>query len=354
MSTETVEGLISSSYGLNPRQRVNTLVRAVELADSQGDLDAGFEAREELVYASYYVPGGVELVSAFSWLLARHDEDPERFYLNLWSYKWVVHALPSMLAVSLEQIEEVMADVETRFEASGEGPAVAAKLRMIIAEMTGEVDDVRTYMTIWREALEKRRGWLNDCGACDESSYVDALLMIGEEQQALAEGKNLIEGRSTCSTEPHFTLGTLLATARRIGPDGLATDMRKRGYRLIRDDPKFYSLVAKYVRDSLTTGDLNRSAELIAKHRSWGEVPQDELSHYIFTSAARRTLLRFEHIGKPIPNGLADTKANGKSADAVAKDLIAEAERLGAAFDARNGNSYYTDNLEADRVFATR
>ena len=259
-----------------------------------------------------------------------------------------------MTAISLDQIENVMSDIERRFEALGQGPAPALKLRMIIAMETGLPDAVREQLGPWRHALESRRSNLNDCRACDEATHVNALLFIDEHAEALAVGEGHIAGRSRCSTQPHYTLPRLIAPAREHAPDGLATTIRKKGYRLVDGNPKFYATIGNFVRDSLRQGQLDRAVDLIAKHRSWGDVSQDDISHWFFSSAARETLLRYRHLGKDLPNSLADTSGMGRSPEQVAEELINQAEDLGARFDTRNGNDWYREHLDADGAFATR
>ena len=355
MSAEEIRELMNSSWRLTPVQRVATLSRAVEMADAEGDLDLAFNARNRLVSASYYVPGSLELLTAFSWLLARHDEDPERFRLHLWSYKWVVNALPAETAISLEQIENVMADLETRFTALGQSDAPALKLRLIIALATRELDRAEELLNEWRAALEARRSNLNDCRACDEATHVRALTIIGQPEQALREAQGHIDGTSRCSTQPHFTLPRLIEPAREFGPKGLASDIRRTGYRLVRDDAKFYSLISMFVRDSLRMGNIDRALDLIAKHRGWRESSsQEDSSLFSFSSGARETLLRCRHLGRDLPSSLADIGGNGRSADQVADELITQAEDLAARFDKRNGNTWHSDRLASDAAFATR
>jgi len=351
--TETAESILDDCWRLPPAERVAALSRAVDLADAAGDLDLGFEARERMVSASYYVPGSIDLISAYSWLIARSDEDSQRFNVNLWSYKWVVHALPSLVSVSRSQIESVLDDLGRRFEAAGEGPAAYAKLRLTVAMGMGDIDQLRPALIEWRTARENRRGWLNDCAACDESTHTDALVLLGEDREALAAANRLITDKSWCSDQPHWTYPHLIAPARRLGERELATDLRKRGYKLVRDNRKFLSTIGPFIRDSMSQGDLDRAAALVAKHRSWLD-GNDDLDRLSFSSAARLVALRFDHIGKPLPDSWADLKTGGRNAREVGDAFIADAEDLGQRFDARNGNGWFSENLANDLAFAQR
>jgi len=65
---------------------------AVALADAHRDDDLAFEARQALVRAATF-GGRPDLgIVAYSWMLAKSDEDPKRFHdpQLLWRYKWIV------------------------------------------------------------------------------------------------------------------------------------------------------------------------------------------------------------------------------------------------------------------------
>src|ERR1700722_150885 len=88
-----IERLLERSNELrNGPQRIGVLEQAVRLADEHGDLDAGFRARMELMEAATFGGRPDILLTAFSWCLAEHDRDPDRFDEKgfLWKYKWVM------------------------------------------------------------------------------------------------------------------------------------------------------------------------------------------------------------------------------------------------------------------------
>src|SRR5437870_10345778 len=79
---------------------------AVRIADAHGDVDAGFQARQEYIKATMFSGQPDKMLVAFSWCLSQVDRNPERFdrYRLLWQYKWVVNSLPDFPQISLAQI----------------------------------------------------------------------------------------------------------------------------------------------------------------------------------------------------------------------------------------------------------
>ncbi len=341
----TAKELLETAWSLRPRACVAALARAAELADAANDVDLAFEVRSELVHATYYVPGSTELITTYSWLVAKCDEDPERFSLDLWFYKWVAHALPRIASVTTSQITGVLDDLDRRFTAVGEAAAPALKLRMLTAVTCGNLEAAREHLDAWLAFDRRGRSGLNDCAACDHASHVCVLIAVGDDAGALEAARPLLDGSSSCTDEPELTLGRLLAPLRRLGDGGRADELRKEATRIARDDPKYLEPIAYVIRDHVATDDLGGAFDLIATHRRWLDEPQDDLATLEFCAASRLAIKRAAAGGVDLPDALDATGRDTRSAADVAEELCHTAEELAQRFDARNGNSHYTDRL---------
>ncbi len=75
--------------------KVVLLEEAIRLADTHGDLELGFDLRENLIEACTFCGLGEKSLVAFIWCLGQCDRHPERFSQDdlLWKYKWIITAL---------------------------------------------------------------------------------------------------------------------------------------------------------------------------------------------------------------------------------------------------------------------
>lgn len=319
------------------------------MADAADDLDLGFSIRNRLIHATFYVPGNTELISAYSWCLARHDEDPERFRLELWFYKWVATALPSYSTITSEQIESVVVDLERRFSAVGASGAPALTARIDRARVEGDLVALEESLTKWLALVRKPGVGLNDCAACDTATHVSALVDLGRGVEALAVASPLVEGHQCCGTQPHFTLGRLLEPSRQLQQHELADRLFSHGYGLIGSDERFLGHVSFYVRDLLGQGDVERALGMIADHLPWLNTPQMDLGRLEFLSAARFAIRQGGLVGLALEvDAELQAALSAASVDALADSLCKEAEALAAKFDERNGRNFRRGILARD------
>jgi hypothetical protein len=120
--------------------KVALLEEACRLADVHGDLDVGFYVRKELVKASMMAGQPDVMLVAFSWCLAQLDRDPERFDQQdlLWEYKWILAEAPLFPQVNRRQIEDMLADMQRRYEQVGSSLHAVHLLRRDIAQDMGD------------------------------------------------------------------------------------------------------------------------------------------------------------------------------------------------------------------------
>ncbi len=334
-------------------ERRAALSRVVAMADAEGDVDTGFEARIKLIQANHANPNRLEQVAAYGWCLARHDEDPDRFPINLWYYKWIPGAVVGSPEVSREQIDSLLEDLASRFDSGAQESAPVVKLRMRAALDLGDIERAAELFDVWRERLEERRGRLNDCSACDAASHASTLAQLGRYSEALAAAEGLTDGRSRCSSQPHYALGTALHSARAEGRWHDAARWHRRGLDLIEGNSDFDDALSHHLRhlaiaacvdaradldiDSGIPDALDRAIRLASS--AIVTLEGDEEHRYFFYRGVRLVLAAADAVGYADTSG-----ALGELRDAVA----GRAEALAAAFDARNGNAHFGAGLHRD------
>src|SRR5688572_4443945 len=111
---EKIEELLDEASGLDyGPTKVAILEEAIRLADTHGELDYGFAAREEYIQACTFGGYPEKSLVAFSWCLSQCDRNPQKFAVDviLWKYKWVVGCLTGFPQIQRTQIDEMFADM---------------------------------------------------------------------------------------------------------------------------------------------------------------------------------------------------------------------------------------------------
>jgi hypothetical protein len=323
--TQLLEQAAAEPYG---DSKVALCAAAVDRADAEGDRDLGYQARLALNRAAPFADAGMQVISSYSWLLARYDEDPERFPLQLWNYKWAVAALPDFVSVSLVQIERVLDDFEARYRAAGALAAPVAKLRMRTLLAVGDLDGGAKALETWLRCDRRPYVRLNDCEACDSCDHGRALAILGQHRQALEVAAPVLDGRLTCTTEPHEALALMLESARQVGDLKLGRSFQRRGYPLVRSNRAFIGAIGDHLRFLVLSGDPTTASEMLARHRHWADLSRNDIKRLAFLRGGRLV-------------AAADSSGHDHAMDRQARDLA-------SAFDARNGNDFYRDLLAAD------
>jgi len=116
-----IQDLIGAARRLpHGKPQVATAEQAVRLADQHQDVDLGFAARMCLISSAVFSGAPEKAMVAFSWCVAKSDEEPERFPMLsnqwgtslLWMYKWITNEhLASYPQITRAQIEHSLEDM---------------------------------------------------------------------------------------------------------------------------------------------------------------------------------------------------------------------------------------------------
>jgi hypothetical protein len=327
----TVLDLLQRSRREPPLIRRATLLEAIDAADATNDLDLGYRIRSEFVRNCHNASDSLAMVANYGWMLARHDEDPSRFSISLWEYKWVVQAAMEYSGVSRDKLHELVEDLATRFEAQGASRGPAAVARCELAAITGDIDGLAHGYETWKST--PRGGRLNDCPTCDLTSEIYFLRRLGRHVDSIAVAEPVISGGRTCATEPHHAYAGMLDSARAVGDDELAAMCSQKGTELIRNDPDFTDAFGHHMRHHAIRRDFDAGLAMLRRTST-------------IAIGSEANLLAY-HRGARLVVALADHHQVGDLAE-LHQFVDGNAEALAAKFDARNGNTSVTDTLRAD------
>lgn len=92
--------------------KIRLLKPAIQLADANNDLDWGYDLRLRLVHYEGLTANTLDSFPAFAWLLDTSRSEPDlcNSLDLLYKYKWMVHASFDHLGISLKQIKDILFD----------------------------------------------------------------------------------------------------------------------------------------------------------------------------------------------------------------------------------------------------
>src|SRR5256885_6107539 len=212
--------------------RAALIEQVIAEADAAGYRQLAFHAR--LAGTNGYVYGGEPAKSfgTFTWCLAEFDRDPEAHETSrmslLWQFKSTVGALLAFPATPLSRVDDVLTDMERRWQAGGHSPHAVHSLRHLVAAHVGDEAAAEYWYDRW---LASPRDELSDCVACDPGRQVRWLARRGRYEEAVRVAEPVLDGRATCSEQPQGILTDLLEPYLRTGALTEARDAHRRADR---------------------------------------------------------------------------------------------------------------------------
>lgn len=341
--------LVYQAYGLeHGRARIALLEEAQSKADAAGDVHSAFQARVELINAATFGGQPEKALTAFIWCLAQCDRDPKQFSERemLWVYKWITAELPKFASVPLARIRQTLDDMARRYRAHRMGQYAVHQLRMDCATQMGHREEAGAAFKLWRAG---KAGAAADCAACRCDRLVLYHVFAEEYAEALKAAKPILSGKLSCEEIPQLTLGRLLRPYLELGRGEEAAEAQRRGYRLARGRNDSWTTLGEHLEYAVLIGDLRMATGIFERHLAGVLNAFNEGNRLPFMQAA---WLMFELM---VRRGKRTRKLRlppefplrTPSGEYDPKELLAwfktEADRLIAAFDRRNENTYYAD-----------
>jgi tetratricopeptide (TPR) repeat protein len=312
------------------------LIRA---ADAQGDPELRFLVRLSAVEA--YVDAGehANALAPFAWCLAvfdRGEAPPRATHTLLWSYKWIVGALPSFPEVPLAHTRAALDDMERRYLLHGHSLNPVHQYREALERHLGDRAAADEQFRLWQAAP---RGSLSDCAGCEPDDIVDHLTWVGRIEDAVELGDRALAGELRCHAQPHGLLATMMEPYLRAGRGVEAARAHRRAYRAHRTRPAMLARYADHLRFCVLSGNPARGLEILERHLPELDAPPNPAAEMHFCAAAA-ALLEGVDEAMQLRRGDADITAG-----ALRSELVGRARDIAARFDERNGTTAQSERI---------
>jgi hypothetical protein len=353
-SINEVEALLNAAGDASGSHRLELLERAVQTADALGDVELGFQARDELMQVASLNGRPELLFSTFAWMLGQFDagrvDDFEEDNL-LWQYKWVINNLWEFPSITKAQIEGAFADFSARLERGGYNQRTAHYFRWKFEHHRGDHAAADAARDQWQRMPQDA---LSDCSACEAHFETVYSAWLRDDERTLQLAAPILSGRLSCAEVPETTLSIVLMPMLRLGQHNEAIKAHKRGYRLTRDNPEFLTSVAGHIEFLAFVHQSSAALKLFERHLAWALDTQAPERRFAFYCALQPLWLRLreaqvDSIKLRLPKAFALYNANDTYPPSELEQYFRkELEQVASQFDARNGTNEFTRSLNVD------
>ncbi|MBC1611858.1 hypothetical protein HB946_03650 [Listeria welshimeri] len=317
---------LESVWGMDDTpEKVKVLERVIAGADLYNNIEDGIEAREMLIETCFTVGFPKKQLQAFSWLIKKWEDVDSDYYIDtddlFWNYKWICADVPTFDEVSKAQIDGLLNDMKEKFEQQNYSLRPYYKVCTLAAMSMGDVEEAKELFEKWSTT---KGDYLNDCLACETSDQVHYFCFIQDYETAKKTAKPLIEGKQSCAEVPHLTYGNMALAYLTLGDEKMAQECFDKGYPLVEKQSSLIPPLGQLLKYLVLTNQTEKAREVINTNLEIVLQAESGLDRLIFLQAAYPLFDREKEA-----------------------DLIEMTEALTAKFDARNGNNYYQDCLEA-------
>lgn len=330
------------------------LEEGVRLADAHQHLDWGMRLRDELVDAAYFGGAPDHAITAFSWMIAKVDEDPERWELwdILWKYKWITEHFPFMHQIDRPTIERTLDDMEQRYERAGYDRRPVTNLRAWNAMWRGDHHEMVPYVQEW---WERPRDGMADCWACEVNYRVQYLVEQGRNVAALDAARELLERKLGCAEIPHVTFGYILWPLLEVDRRDQAIEIHHAGVELARQSQDFVMEIGEHIAFAAHIGETDRALSLLERHLPWamGNAAWLKDGHLIAAGEGlceKLAAADHDELAIRLPRQMAaELGDEAQSTEAIRSWLGRRRTEIAAAFDARNETDFVSRRLDLTR-----
>lgn len=330
----------------NPEDKLNLLKQAINIADTNNDLDWGFDLRLDLISEEKDTSHCIESFPAFAWLLNTYDTNPDLFDEDdfLWEYKWMAGSARRNVNISRQQVEAIMDDLKVRMERNGYTPRGYYSVMIYWSLFIGDTIAAKKYLEL-RDSVQRDR--MSNCPACELDTRVELELMDGDFEKALTTANDLITKKLTCGVMPLVTFCNLTYYLGKAGDKRAAEYFIKAEEEIAEIKESDTSLVSQ-ISDLifyLSQVDKVKAWEYFEKYSEW-EVDAEDAISFDFS---RNVLPLLKEGGKKelnlsikLPFYSSD---NMYDVDQLYQYYYKKASDLAQQFDARNGTDAFARSL---------
>lgn len=262
---------------------------------------------------------------ALMWLtdyIAQNLKENESEYPNfddfvdcLWKFKWIVSGVAQSSVIEKELIDEVNEAMLFYYERMELSLAAYYKALMNQNIDMGDAREAKVNYELWKKLAKDD---MADCEACEASGEIAYLNFAGEHAAALELAAPILSGELTCGEVPHTTYVPILFSMIKTGKIEEAKALLPKAAATIESNPRVINEIALLIEIAVRLGERETALNLARKHSAAILEGNDDLNDLRFFIAV---------------------SAFGDESD------YKIAVEIAGKFDARNGNTYYSDYL---------
>jgi len=233
----------------------------------------------------------------------------------LWKFKWIVSGVAKSSIIEKEFIDEANEAMLFYYERLELSLASYYKALMNQNIDMGDAREAKANYELWKKLAKDD---MSDCEACEASDEIAYLNFAGEHAAALELAEPLLSGELSCSEVPHITYAPILFSMIALDRTWEAKTLLPKAAATIETNPRVINQIAPLIEIAVRLDERETALSLARKH-----------SHAILDSNDDLNDLRF----------FIAVSAFGDESD------YKIALEIAGKFDARNGNTYYSDYL---------
>ena len=345
-----------------PYGEARTLVteRALRIAERDANHEMIFDVLSELIPTYRYGGEPAKSLSSFVRMVSEHDAGhgaPMDWAAHTvrWYYKWAISLMLDYPQFSMERITSVLGEMERRYAEEGQSLHAVYRMRYQVAAHLADQEQADRWYAKWIASPADENA---DCAGCNPNGQVRYLTWRGRDEDAIELAAPVLEGHLTCREQPHSILTSLLLAYTRTGRLEAAVDAHRRAYRVHRDELSDLGQIGTHLRFCALTGNQTRGLEIVERHLPWLDryTTPDDAADFASDVALLLGRLPADTVvrttGVRIGGDLRELSDRTEASE-LAERLLAWAYEIGARFDARNGNSSYTDDITRNQARET-
>ncbi|WP_188998227.1 hypothetical protein [Deinococcus roseus] len=350
---ETIEELIELAEAQGSEEEsLPFWERAVRLADTQRDIEAGFRTRSELVHAATFSGHPNKALVHFAWLIGVFDRNRELFRHQerhlMWAYKWILHSIFAYPNFSLQRAYQLQEDFERRSQKLGAGTHYHAYQSLRLALHIGDMKAAEQAFLAWRRIP---RDELSDCEVCEKNKVMGYYEAREDFVSSVRLGEEILRSDRKCHNVPTVTYGSLLYPLFKLGRLEEARQYHLEGVTRARGDRNFIPTIAEHVQFLVLTENLDAALRLWMDHFQLGYTTRDPLDRfdYVLSGAVLFQVLSETRTGLqlPFPTHFRGFELSGTyDPQQLAIGLLQEASDLAHQYDQRNGTARFQDLVQ--------
>jgi hypothetical protein len=348
---DQVYELISKADGLpEGPAKVAIFEEAVALADLHQDVELAFDTRMEMLWPAYHASRQDLLLVHFAWCLAKLDENDDLDpHGALWAYRWVLDSMPGFPDIPRPQIEAAIADMIRRYSEHGASlrPCYHLHRRVYL-----DLGDRAAARTAHKKIAGTKRDWFSDDLETEKAFAVFYAVLQEEYAKAVRLGEKFLSDPSISTHFRGLIMSELILPSARLGHWERAAEYQTISMPLLKKERQGAGNFAEHAEYLAVVGNLAAAVKVYERHLESAAVEPNRIMRFDYYRAGKFLCERLLATGKSkvkfrVPDSveIPASEAGRVPCEAFATWLDAQIAELVQRLDARNGTTFYAEEL---------